>query len=460
MLHDDLKRWFGFESFKPGQEEIINNVLNNIDTLGILPTGSGKSLCYQLPTYIKQKPTLVISPLISLMDDQVMQLKVQGEKDVCCIHSGMDENEKQQNINHLKMSKFIFLSPEFILQKHNFKLIKNLNIGMIVLDEAHCLSEWGYDFRPHYALVGEITNHFNEATVLALTATAPSYLTFDLEQILGKSFSVIKNSMNRDNISLTHKNFADDDEKLNWLLPTLEQSGPTIIYVSSKKMCLSLAQSIYNYGFLTGIYHGDLSYQERHTVQHQFINNEIPIIVATSAFGMGINKKDIRTIIHFHLSTSPSSYMQEIGRAGRDGNQSQAISLYQPDDSFLLETLLFTDIINIEDINAYELSQFLPPEKTDIIDVLSTQYTFGQLRNIFDLAYRRKKLGYIRMLGYKNLDQCRRSYLVEFFDEILVEKPKQCCDNDCELNLLNIINRKKVKRKMDFNEKLQNMFKT
>lgn len=459
MLNEALKKHFGFDTFKPGQKEIITHVLEKKDTLGILPTGSGKSLCYQLPTYINQQPTLIISPLISLMDDQVMQLKLHGEHHVACIHSGMDEHERAQNIKQLTKSRFIFLSPEFLLQPHNFKLIKHINLGIIVLDEAHCLSEWGYDFRPHYALVGKIVNHFHNATVLALTATAPSYLTFDLEQILNKSFHIVKTTMNRDNISLSHKNFADDDEKLKWLLPSLEHAGPTIIYVSSKKMCLLLAQQIYNYGFLTGIYHGDLSYQERHTVQHQFLNNEIPIIVATSAFGMGINKKDIRTIIHFHLSTSPSNYMQEIGRAGRDGGQSQAISLYQPDDRFLLETLLFTDMITKEDVETFELGQFLPPEKSEVLQILYSYYTYQQLRNIFEISYKRKHLGYMRMLGYKHLDQCRRAYMIEFFNEQLSEKPNQCCDNDSKINAINILNRKKVKRKMDFNEKIQNLFK-
>jgi len=459
MLQHELKKWFGFESFKPGQQEIIESVLNNDDTLGILPTGSGKSLCYQLPTYIRQQPTLIISPLISLMDDQVMQLKLHGEHHVCCIHSGMDESEKQQNIRALTTSRFIYLSPEFILQPQNFKLVKKLNIGMIVLDEAHCLSEWGYDFRPHYALIGKIISRFPKSVVLALTATAPPYLTYDLNKMLNKSFEIIKTSMNRNNISLIHKNFKDDESKLKWLLPTLENSGPTIIYVSSKKVCLTLAKEIYNYGFLTGIYHGDLSYQERHTVQHQFLNNEIPIIVATSAFGMGIDKKDIRTIIHYHLSTSPSNYMQEIGRAGRDGNISQAISLFQPDDSYLLETLLFTDMITTEDIDAFELGSFLAPEKSEILEVLYSNYTFRDLHSIFETSYQRKRQGYIRMLGYKNLDQCRRNYMMEFFGEVLIEKPAQCCDNDTELDGINEVNRKKVKRKMDFNEKLQNLFK-
>lgn len=459
MLKDNLKKWFGFDEFKEGQEEIIDSVLHGKHTLGILPTGSGKSLCYQLPTYILEKPTLIISPLISLMDDQVMQMKLKGETHVACIHSGMDEVEKRDNIKRLSKSRFIYLSPEYILQPHNFKYIAHINFGLIVLDEAHCLSEWGYDFRPHYALVGKIIHHFNSATVLALTATAPPQLETDLSHILSLKLNVVQKSMNRKNISLQHFNFNDDEGKIEWLLPFLSNSGPTIIYVSSKKRCLELAQMIYDSGYLTGIYHGDLSYQERQTVQQQFFNNDIPVIVATSAFGMGINKKDIRTVIHFHLSSSPSNYLQEIGRAGRDGKQSQAISLFQPDDSFILETLLFSDMITDDDITMFEMGNHLPDEKEKILSTLNLQFTFSQLKDIFHQSYQRKRLGYMRMMGYTNLDQCRRKYLLEFFGEH-PQSPKQCCDQDSILESIQILNRKKVKRKLSFNEKLYNLFET
>ena len=299
MLENNLKQWFGHESFHPGQKEVIESVLQGNHTLGVLPTGSGKSLCYQFPTYMQQKPTLIISPLISLMDDQVMQLKSQGERRVVCIHSGMDEQEKKENINVLNQSRFIFLSPEFILQSHHFNLIKNIPFGLVVLDEAHCLSEWGYDFRPHYALIGQITHHFKLATILALTATAPPHLTSDLEHILKVKLNTIQTTMNRKNISLSHFNFKDDDEKIEWLLKFIESSGPTIIYVSSKKICLQLAKLIYQHGYLTGIYHGDLTYQERQTVQNQFINNFIPVIVATSALEWGLIKKTFGLLFIF-----------------------------------------------------------------------------------------------------------------------------------------------------------------
>lgn len=457
MLHDILRNKFGFESFKPGQQEIIESIMSQQHTLGILPTGSGKSLCYQIPTYLSGKPTLIISPLIFLMDDQVMQLKINGEKRVTCIHSGMDEIEKKHNIKCLRHSRFIFLSPEFLLQPSNFKLISMIDFGMIVLDEAHCLSEWGYDFRPHYALIGKVTKHFKEAVVLALTATAPPHLQDDLTEMLAIQFNVIKTTMNRPNISFKHLNFHDDEDKIEWLLPFLQQSGPTIIYVSSKKMCLNLAQLIYDSGFLTGIYHGDMNYQERHTVQQQFLNNDIPIIVATSAFGMGINKKDIRTIIHFHLSTSPSNYIQEIGRAGRDGELSQAISLFQPDDKYILETLLFADMITEEDVQKFEIGEFLAPDKQDVLTTLHSFYSIGALKQIFKQSFKRKQLGFFRMIGYCKLDQCRRKYLLEFFGEYPPAKDR-CCDNDSNITDIVILNKKKVIRSIGFDEKLQNLF--
>ena len=456
-LNTQLKHWFGFDTFKPGQEDIIRHILDRKDTLGILPTGSGKSLCYQLPTYINQQPTLIISPLISLMDDQVMQMKMHGEKSIAYVHSGMNEQERQFQLNRLPQSRFIFLSPEFISQPQHFKRIAHIPFGLIVLDEAHCISEWGFDFRPHYALMGRVVQHFQHVPVLALTATAPKHLEQDLQFVLQRHFEVIRTTLNRPNIYLSHYSFTHDDEKTEWLLHAIENSGPTIIYVSSKKKCLALAQIIYESGHLTGIYHGDLDYQERQTVQSQFINNDISIIVATSAFGMGINKKDVRTVIHYHVSTNPSSYLQEIGRAGRDGQQSQAISLYQPEDAFLLENLLLTDHIQNADIDAYELGQWIPPEKADILQVLHQQFSFKNIRNIFSLAYQRKQQGLIRMLAYASLDQCRRKYLLSYFGEH-IDSPEHCCDIDGNAPHIHIKNRKKVIRQMDFREKLENLF--
>lgn len=235
MLKAALKQFFGFTSFRPGQEEIITSVLQHQNTLGILPTGTGKTLCYQLPTYMKQQPTLIISPLISLMDDQVMQMKMKGEQKVVAIHSGLEDAEKRLSIAKIKSSRFVFVSPEFILQPHYFNQFKNIPFGIVVLDEVHCLSEWGFDFRPHYALIGKITQQFENATVLALTATATIHLQEDIEKVIQQPMHKIQFSMDRPNIALSVELKSSHEEKVTWLIDKIAYSGPTIVYVSSKK---------------------------------------------------------------------------------------------------------------------------------------------------------------------------------------------------------------------------------
>lgn len=457
MLEKALNQWFGFKSFKEGQKEIIQNVLNHRHTLGVLPTGSGKSLCYQLPTYILKKPTLVISPLISLMDDQVMQMRKNGERSVSYVHSGMSRDERQKNLKSISSSKFIFLSPEFILHRDNIKWIQQLDLGLIVLDEAHCITEWGYDFRPHYALIGNVTKLFPHATILALTATAKKHLKDDIETIINHQFDLIQTKMHRSNIMLKHYNMEHDEQKIKWLKEFINHSGPTIIYTSSKKKCHELAKMIYQEGYLTGVYHGDLSYQERQTVQQQFLRNDIPIIVATSAFGMGINKPDIRTIIHYHLPVSPSNYIQEIGRAGRDGKLSQAISLYQPDDYYLLETLLFADAITSQDIDNFMSGLDIIPEKHAIINVLNEKYSSDDIKRIFEITAIRKQDGLNTMMGYKNLKERHHYYLMSYFGEFISEEELSPINQDSK-NEINIPNRKKVIRKMDYLEKLNQIF--
>lgn len=456
MLTKALKHYFNFDSFKPGQKDIIVNVMAGKHTLGVLPTGSGKSLCYQLPTYIKGEPTLIISPLISLMDDQVMQMKMNGEQRVIAIHSGMEENERQLAFKQLTSARFIFVSPELLLQPHHFNRFKNLKLGLIVLDEAHCLSEWGFDFRPHYALVGHVIQHFQHTTILALTATATPQLLQDLTTVINLPFELYDSSVNRTNIAFDVKFMSSYEDKLDWLLNFIKDSGPTIIYVSSKKVGLQLAERIYASGHLTGLYHGDLSYQERQTVQHQFINNEIKIIVATSAFGMGINKPNIRSIVHFHAPYSPSNYIQEVGRAGRDGEMSQAIVLYQPDDQFLMQNLMTLNAISTTDIDLYQQSQLIDEEKRQIIETLRQRFSMKDLVEIFNKQYQLKHRAYRHMMHFIMTKQCRRSIILRYFNSSATQD-QHCCDI-CD-NILQISekNGKKVKRQINYIEKLKSL---
>ncbi|UXR73013.1 RecQ family ATP-dependent DNA helicase [Staphylococcus sp. IVB6238] len=457
MLKAALKQYFGFSQFREGQESLIQSILEGHNALGILPTGSGKSLCYQLPTYIKQQTTLIISPLISLMDDQVMQMKMKGERRVVAIHSGMSSDERRMAYQQLDDALFIFVSPEFILQPHHLSRFQNIQLGLIVLDEVHCLSEWGFDFRPHYALIRKVTDLYQYIPILALTATATKHLQADIEFVTKRSFKLLQSEMDRPNISLAVKHMESYQEKIDWVLETIATSGPTIIYVSSKKVCVDIAEQIYASGYLTGIYHADLSYEERYTVQQQFLNNDIRIIVATSAFGMGVNKPDIRTVIHFHLSNSPSSYLQEIGRAGRDGQQSQAIALYQPDDQYLLETLSLANTITEEDIQLFEAGTLIDHEKHDILMLLTQQYSNIKLHEIFRQNFQQKSIALQFMLKYAHTGSCRRKLLMNYFGMTVLTKDN-CCDICGITHTIYEKNRKKVLRKFTYKEKLESLF--
>lgn len=263
--------------------------------------------------------------------------------------------------------------------------------------------------------------------------------------------------MDRPNVALSVKFMSSYEEKVDWLIDAIATSGPTIIYVSSKKVSLDLATTIYEAGYLTGIYHGDLSYQERHTVQQQFLKNDIRIIVATSAFGMGVNKPDIRTIIHFHVSPTPSSYLQEIGRAGRDGLPSQAIALFQPDDQYLMETLALVNIMRASDVEQYEAGHMIDNEKLAILDILTQAYSLPQLKQIFTQNEETKRQGYRHMYHYILTKQCRRQHLLNYFG-MTKETTTQCCDQCETIALVYEKNKKKVKRKLTYIEKLENLF--
>ncbi|PNZ72781.1 RecQ family ATP-dependent DNA helicase, partial [Mammaliicoccus stepanovicii] len=449
MLQDELKKYFGYDTFRSGQEETIQFILDGHDVLSILSTGAGKSLCYQLPAYITGGRVLVISPLISLMDDQVAQMKLNGEKNVVAIHSALSREEKTDIFNHLSDFQFIFCSPEFIYEEHNFKYFRQLSFHYIVLDEAHCLSEWGFDFRPHYALISRVTDYFNNAQVIALTATLTNKMLGDIVQITKRTFKIHKEDLNRKNIAYHHFDFENEEEKDDWLLSEIKSSGPTIIYVSSKKKCHELANKIYKEGYLTGIYHGELDYQERTTVQLQFIKNEIKIIVATSAFGMGINKQDVRTVIHYHIPTSPSKYVQEIGRAGRDGLRSQAISLFTPRDLLILNHLANDHGIDIDMLNMYEQGYQLNEELKTNIQFLLELYPLTSLKDKIIAEQQQKEKAFQYMKYYIHLNSCRRKYLLNYFGEN-IEQLENCCDNCKNVELLKILNKKEVKHKTTY----------
>ncbi len=330
-----LKTVFGYDSFRPLQKDIINNVLHGRDTLAVMPTGGGKSMCYQLPALILPGITLVVSPLISLMQDQVSSLQTAGIQSAF-LNSSLTWEEYCQATDEIKSGKvkIVYVSPEGLATSKIRELLSapDLKISCITIDEAHCVSQWGHDFRPDYLEISSVRHLFPDAVMLALTATATEHVRRDICENLGmKKPSVFISSFNRENIYLEvlpkHK---AQEQVINCIRKHAGDSG--IIYCNSRKQVDELSASLDKAGYSVLPYHAGLSDQVRAKNQELFIKDEVQIIVATIAFGMGINKPNVRYVINYDLPKSIEEYYQEIGRAGRDGLPSSALLLYSPQD--------------------------------------------------------------------------------------------------------------------------------
>src|ERR1700730_7270140 len=323
-----LRAFWKFNSFRPLQEEIINSVLEKKDTLALLPTGGGKSVCFQVPAMVQDGLCLVISPLIALMKDQVENLRKKGIT-ALAIYSGMTRKEV---INTLKIAahsncKFLYVSPER-LQTALFKeYLPSLDIRLITVDEAHCISQWGYDFRPPYLRIAELRTELPGVPVLALTASATPMVQKDIcEKLLFQSSQIFRQSFERPNLSYS---VFKVDSKINKLLEILNNvAGSSIVYCRSRKHSREIAQLLQLNRINASYYHAGLKAAERSERQQQWINDHTRVMVCTNAFGMGIDKPDVRTVVHIDPPDSLENYYQEAGRAGRDGKRSYAVLLY------------------------------------------------------------------------------------------------------------------------------------
>ncbi|MFT3936747.1 MAG: ATP-dependent DNA helicase RecQ [Chitinophagaceae bacterium] len=354
-LTKTLKQYWGYSSFRPLQEEIINAVLSGHDTLALMPTGGGKSLCYQVPAMIKQGICLVISPLIALMKDQVENLRKKGIT-AFAIYSGMKRNEV---INTLKTAaesncKFLYVSPER-LETNLFKeYLPALNISLIAVDEAHCISQWGYDFRPPYLRIHTLREELQGIPILALTASATPEVQKDIcQQLHFSNEKIFRQSFSRPNLSYS---VFKADAKINKLAEILNNvSGSSIVYCRSRRRTKDIAAQLNTYKINADYYHAGLSAEERSKKQEGWISNNIRTIVCTNAFGMGIDKPDVRVVVHFDLPDCLENYYQEAGRAGRDLKKSYAVLLYQPDEIEALHTQAAQRFPSIETIrNVYQ----------------------------------------------------------------------------------------------------------
>ena len=331
-IHNILEKYWGFKSFRAKQEDIINNILDQKDTLALLPTGGGKSLCYQIPALAIEGVCIVISPLVALMKDQVSQLNKRNIKSIALI-GGMHHREVDIALDNCIYGdiKLLYLSPERLQSDIVQERLKKMKLSFIAVDEAHCISQWGYDFRPSYLQISEIRKLKPKTPILALTATATKQVTKDIQEKLNfKKNNLIKDSFQRNNLAYM---VLEENHKLDRIHKILIKiKGSAIIYVRSRKVAYEFSKELNKLGISSLFYHAGLSVAERDDNQAKWMNNSVRVIVATNAFGMGIDKPDVRTVIHFQHPDTMEAYFQEAGRAGRDGIKSFAVSLFQKSD--------------------------------------------------------------------------------------------------------------------------------
>ena len=344
-LTDELKKYFGFNKFKGNQEAIIQNLLDGKDTFVLMPTGGGKSLCYQLPSLLMEGTAIVISPLIALMKNQVDAMRNFSEEDGIAhfINSSLNKGAIDQVRSDILAgkTKLLYVAPESLTKEENVDFLRSVKISFYAVDEAHCISEWGHDFRPEYRRIRPIINEIGKAPLIALTATATPKVQHDIQKNLGMvDAQVFKSSFNRPNLyyEVRAKTNNIDKDIIKFIKNNSEKSG--IIYCLSRKKVEELAEILQANGINARPYHAGMDSMTRTKNQDDFLMEKVEVIVATIAFGMGIDKPDVRFVIHYDIPKSLEGYYQETGRAGRDGGEGQCLTFYTNKDLQKLEKFM------------------------------------------------------------------------------------------------------------------------
>jgi ATP-dependent DNA helicase RecQ len=450
---------FGFDELRPGQADAIDALVAGRDTLVVMSTGSGKSAIYQVAGCLIDGATLVISPLISLQRDQIEGIEEAMPGEAAALDASVGERKREQRLDDLadEQLEFLFLAPEQLGREETVERLSEAGVSLLVVDEAHCISEWGHDFRPDYMRIGALVEALGRPTVLALTATASPPVRDEIRARLDmRDPELIVRGFDRPNIRLSVERFREDRHKRRALLERVEATdGPGIVYVATRKLTEELAEELQARGVAAVAYHGGMGDRQRDEAQERFMSGEVGAIVATTAFGMGVDKADVRFVFHHDPSESVDSYYQEVGRAGRDGEPAQAVLFYRQedlgmrrffagggldeetieqvaetlagegepldpeevrDDVDLSESRLMSTLSRLEDAGAVEVrpdgrvdARDLAPE--DVADAVDRATEAEEQRRAFD----RSRVEMMR--AYAEHDGCRRAFVLSYFGE-------------------------------------------